>query len=82
MVSFLLLTPSMLLSGFMFPIQNMPPAVQFLTLSIPFRWYLEIVRGVFLRGVGLHVLWPQCAVLTGMSLALLLLGMLSFRKHL
>ena len=82
MISFLLLTPSMLLSGFMFPIQNMPPAVQFLTLSIPFRWYLEIVRGVFLRGVGLHVLWPQCAVLTGMSLALLLLGMLSFRKHL
>lgn len=82
MVSFLVLTPSMLLSGFMFPIQNMPPAVQTLTLAIPFRWYLEIVRGVFLRGVGLHVLWPQCAVLTGMSLLLLVLGMLSFRKHL
>ena len=82
LVSFLLITPSMLLSGFMFPIQNMPPVIQWLTYAIPFRYFLEIVRGIFLRGVGLEVLWPQAAALTGISLLLIGLGVLSFRKHL
>ncbi len=82
LTSFLLLTPSMLLSGFMFPIQNMPPVIQWLTYAIPFRYYLEIIRGVFLRGAGIEVLWPQTAALTGISLLLIALGVLSFRKHL
>lgn len=82
LTSFLLLTPSMLLSGFMFPIQNMPPVIQWLTYAIPFRYFLEITRGVFLRGVGIEVLWPQAAALTGISLLLIGLGVLSFRKHL
>jgi ABC-2 type transport system permease protein len=81
-ISFLLVTTSVLLAGFMFPTQNMPLAVQYLTYAIPFRYYLEIVRGVFLRGVGIEVLWPQIAALTGISLVLLGLGIASFRKRL
>ncbi len=82
LVAFLVLMPSMLLSGFMFPIQNMPTVIQWFTYVIPFRYFVEIVRGVFLRGVGLEVLWPQAAALTGISLLLIGLGVLSFRKHL
>lgn len=82
LVSFLLLTPSMLLSGFMFPIENMPVAVQYLTYTIPFRFFLEIVRGIFLRGNGIAELWPQVLGLAGMSLGLLGLGMAAFRKRL
>lgn len=67
MVSFFIMQPSILLSGFMFPIDNMPKLIQLLTYMIPLRYYLEIIRGIFLRGVGLSVLWPQ-------ALALLVLG--------
>ena len=67
MVSFFIMQPSILLSGFMFPIDNMPKLIQWLTYLIPLRYYLEIIRGIFLRGVGLSVLWPQ-------ALALLVLG--------
>jgi len=67
MTSFFFFMPAMLLSGFMFPIANMPEPVQWLTLLNPLRYFLVIIRGVFLKGVGLDVLWPQ-------MLALLLLG--------
>ncbi len=67
MVSFFIMQPSILLSGFMFPIDNMPRLIQYLTYIIPLRYYLEIIRGIFLRGVGVSVLWPQ-------ALALLILG--------
>jgi ABC-2 type transport system permease protein len=67
MSSYLVLVPAILLSGFMFPVHSMPPAFRWLSLANPLRHYLEIVRGVFLKGVGLEQLWPQ-------HLALLLLG--------
>lgn len=59
MVSFLVYMPAILLSGFMFPISSMPDSFQWLTLLNPMRHYLEIVRGVFLKGVGPGALWPQ-----------------------
>ncbi|NLN74903.1 MAG: ABC transporter permease [Armatimonadetes bacterium] len=67
MVSFFILQPSILLSGFMFPIDNMPRIIQYLVYLLPLRYYLEIIRGIFLRGVGIAVLWPQ-------ALALFILG--------
>jgi len=79
---FSLLLPSVLLSGFMFPIANMPWVIQQLTWLIPFRYFLEIVRGIFLKGVGLEVLWPQALALTVFGLALFTAGALSFRKRL
>ena len=61
MASFFFSTPAFMLSGFTFPIRNMPLAVQYLTYLNPLRYFMEIVRGIFLKGVGLSVLWPQMA---------------------
>jgi ABC-2 type transport system permease protein len=51
--------PFFMLSGFVFPIANMPTFVQWLTYLNPLRYFLVIIRGIFLKGVGLDVLWPQ-----------------------
>jgi ABC-2 type transport system permease protein len=58
---FFFLMPMIYLSGFTFPIENMPLVIQWVTYVIPLRYFLVIVRGVFLKGVGLDVLWPQLA---------------------
>jgi ABC-2 type transport system permease protein len=65
-----------------FPIENMPPVMQVITYAIPLRYYAEIIRGVFLRGSGLAVLWPQAIALLGMGLAILAVAALRFRKRL
>jgi ABC-2 type transport system permease protein len=67
MTTFFFLLPFFMLSGFVFPIANMPDFVQWLTYLNPMRYILVIIRGIFLKGVGMEVLWPQ-------YLALLLLG--------
>jgi ABC-2 type transport system permease protein len=77
-----LIMPMILLSGLIFPIENMPPAMQVVTYAIPLRYYAEIIRGVFLRGSGLAVLWPQAVTLLGMGLAILTVAALRFRKRL
>ena len=60
---FFFIIPMMYLSGFIFPIENMPKPIQAVTVLIPLRYFLVIVRGIFLKGVGLDVLWPQIAAL-------------------
>ena len=55
------MVPMIYLSGLIFPIENMPPAIQVVTYAIPLRYYAEIIRGVFLRGSGIAVLWPRGA---------------------
>jgi ABC-2 type transport system permease protein len=67
MASFLLFMPTILLSGFMFPVSSMPDVFQWLTLLNPLRHYLEIIRGVFLKGTGLAELWPQHLALLAMG---------------
>jgi ABC-2 type transport system permease protein len=69
MSAFFFVFPTMLLSGFAFPIENMPEPVQWLTFINPLRYYLIIIRGVFLKGVGVDILWPEL-------LGLLLIGSL------
>lgn len=59
MTTFFFIMPFFMLSGFVFPIANMPEVVQWLTLLNPLRYFLVIVRGIFLKGVALDVLWPQ-----------------------
>jgi ABC-2 type transport system permease protein len=59
MSTFFFIMPFFMLSGFVFPIANMPTFVQWLTYLNPLRYFLVIVRGIFLKGVGLDVLWPQ-----------------------
>ena len=82
LTAFIFMLPQIMLSGFAFPIQNMPPVFQALTYLVPLRYYLVILRGVFLKGVGLSVLWPQAIVLTGMGVAIIGLARLRFRKRL
>ncbi|MCI0407617.1 MAG: ABC transporter permease, partial [Acidobacteria bacterium] len=81
MASFLVFMPTMLLSGFMFPVASMPPAFRWLSLLNPLRHFLEIVRGIFLKGVGLAELWPQHLALLAMGLALLGVAAARFRKR-
>jgi ABC-2 type transport system permease protein len=74
--------PMIYLSGLIFPIENMPHAIQLVTYAIPLRYYAEIIRGVFLRGSGMAVLWPEAAVLLAMGAAILGIAALRFRKRL
>jgi len=80
--TFLLMLPQIYLSGLIFPIENMPQAIQWGTYGIPLRYYAIIVRGVFLKGAGLATLWPQALTLTGYGLGVLALASLRFRKSL
>jgi len=82
MSTFLFFQPFFLLSGFTFPIRNMPLVVQYLTFLNPVRYFLEIVRGIFLKGSGITVLWPQLAALTVIGVSILTLSALRFHKKL
>ncbi len=82
MSAFFFYFPGILLSGFMFPIANMPVVVQWLTYLNPLRYFLVIIRGVFLKGVGPGVLWPQMAALAVLGTVLLGLASLKFKKTL
>jgi ABC-2 type transport system permease protein len=80
--SFFFMIPMVFLSGFVFPIENMPTVVQQATLVVPLRYFLVIVRGIFLKGVGLETLWPQALALAGWGLAILTLATLRSSKRL
>jgi ABC-2 type transport system permease protein len=82
MASFFSATPTFMLSGFAFPIRNMPLPVQYLTYLNPMRYFIEIVRGIFLKGVGFSVLWPQVTVLAVYGTCILLLAASRFEKKL
>jgi ABC-2 type transport system permease protein len=79
MANFFFSTPAFMLSGFAFPIRNMPLPVQWLTYLNPLRYFIEIVRGLFLKGVGISVLWPQMLCLT--VYGVLVLGLSAIRFH-
>jgi len=80
--TFFFLVPMVYLSGFIFPIENMPVAIQWVTTLIPLRYFLVIVRGVFLKGAGLDILWPQFAALAAWGVTVLALAALRVRKRL
>ncbi len=82
MASFFFTNPAFLLSGFNFPIRNMPVVVQYLTYLNPLRYFMEIVRGVFLKGVGVSILWPKMLILTIYGMIILGLSAAKFHKSL
>jgi ABC-2 type transport system permease protein len=82
MVSSFFFVPFIMLSGLVFPIPNMPVAVQYLTFLNPLSYFIIIIQDVFLKGVGLAVLWPQMAGLALLGTALLGLSVLRFRQRL
>lgn len=79
---FFFLIPMIYLSGFVFPIENMPAAIQPFTYLIPLRYFIVIVRGIFLKGVGLETFWVDALALVGWGAAILALAMLRSRKRL
>lgn len=82
MSTFFFFFPAMLLSGFAFPVENMPQVVQWLTLLNPLRYFLVVVRAIFLKGVGADVLWPQISALAAMGVATLWFVSRRFKKTL
>jgi ABC-2 type transport system permease protein len=79
--TFFFLTPMIYLSGFIFPIENMPVVIQVFTYLIPLRYFLIIVRGIFLKGIGLELLWPQAAALAAWGSIVLSLAVARSRKR-
>jgi ABC-2 type transport system permease protein len=79
--TFFFLTPMIYLSGFIFPIENMPAVMRAITFLIPLRYFLVIVRGIFLKGIGLDLLWPQAAALAAWGVVVLSLAVARSRKR-
>jgi ABC-2 type transport system permease protein len=82
MSTFFFYLPAVLLSGFMFPIANMPDVVQAFTYLNPLRYFLIIIRGIFLKGVGVAILWPQILALLVLGSIVLTMAVKRFRKTL
>lgn len=82
MASFFFFQPAILLSGFVTTIESMPKVFQWVTYLSPLRYFLVIVRGIFLKGVGWDVLWGQVLALLGLGVAIFLLSALRFKKRL
>jgi len=79
---FFIMTPMIYLSGFLFPIENMPAPIRAVTYFLPLRYFAEIVRGLFLKGAGLSTLWPNALALAVFAVGLTLLAARRFRKTL
>jgi ABC-2 type transport system permease protein len=82
MTVFFVMLPSMLLSGFMYPIRNMPEWLQAVTHVIPLRYFLTVIRSVMLKGSGLADLWQELAALAIFGVTFVVVGALSFHKRL
>ncbi|MTI80422.1 MAG: ABC transporter permease [Firmicutes bacterium] len=79
-MSFFILLPSILLSGFMFPREAMPQIIQYLSNIIPLTFYLTIIRGIVLKGIGLQYLYPQVIALLIFTVIFLTISILKFKK--
>lgn len=74
--------PTVMLSGFMFPIENMPLPLRILSNVVPAKWYYSIVKSVMIKGVGLEAVWKETLVLAGMTMFLLFLSIKKFKIRL
>lgn len=80
--SFFFIMPAVTFSGFGFPINTMPQWLQYLTYASPLRYFLVVLRGTYLKGVGLDILWPQMLAMAALGLGLLAMAVLRFHKAL
>jgi len=79
---FIIMLPMVYLSGFVFPIENMPKLIQFTTYVIPLRYFMVIIRGIILKGIGFAELWQETFVLFMIGIIILYLSSLRFQKRL
>ncbi|HKJ45535.1 MAG TPA: ABC transporter permease [Balneolales bacterium] len=77
-----LLLPTIMLSGFIFPVTSMPKILQWFSVIIPARWFLVIIKGVMLRGVGIQYLWKETLILAVMAIVFLVISMKKFKTRL
>ena len=82
MTTFFFFFPAMLFSGFIFPIANMPEIIQWLSFADPLRYFLVIIRGIFLKGIGLDLLWTQFAALLVIGVIVMTFAVKRFHKTL
>jgi ABC-2 type transport system permease protein len=80
--AFFFIMPAIVFSGFGFPIATMPQWLQYCTYLSPLRYFLIVLRGTYLKGVGMDILWPQMAAMGGLGVALLAIAILRFHKAL
>jgi ABC-2 type transport system permease protein len=80
--NFFVLNPFFILSGFSFPISSMPDVLQWFTYVNPLRYFLVVIRGTFLKGIGLDILWPDFVAMAAIAAVLLTVSILRFRKSL
>ena len=78
---FFLMMPMMFLSGFIFPIDNMPKFIQVITYIMPLRYYFNIVRGLFLKGVGFTELWLDALLMFILGIIIFTISVLRFKKR-
>ena len=80
--AFFFIMPAVIFSGFGFPISTMPKWLQYLTYANPLRYFLTVLRGVYLKGIGFHMLWPEMIAMAALGSTLLTLSVLRFHKAL
>jgi ABC-2 type transport system permease protein len=80
-LGFLIIMPNILLSGFMFPREAMPNVAQWLGVLLPLTWYLEVLRGILLKGVSIEYLWQQTAVLCAFAVVLVAISVRMFARR-
>lgn len=78
---FLIMMPMVFLSGFAFPIENMPQIIQWTTYVIPLRYFMTIIRGIILKGIGITDLWPELLAMFGLGVFILAMSVLRFQKR-
>lgn len=77
-----MMMPTMILSGFMFPIENMPYVLQFVSHILPSKWYYIIVKNIMIKGGGFEAVWKETLILAGMTLFLFLVSLKNFKIRL
>ncbi len=80
--TFFFMIPAFILSGFAFPLENMPEWLQYITYANPLRYFIIVIRGVFLKGIGLEILWPEITALAILGGFAILFSSLRFKKRL
>ncbi|NCB09219.1 MAG: ABC transporter permease [Bacteroidia bacterium] len=77
-----LMLPTIILSGFIFPIENMPEILQYLSYIMPARWFITIIRGIMLKGIGFLFVWKETLILLGMTLFFIVVSVKKFKIRL
>jgi len=77
-----MMLPTMLFTGFMFPVENMPLPLRIISRAVPASWYYRIVKAIMIKGLGFSAIWKETAVLAGMTIFLLIASLRSFKTRL